>query len=73
MHEFAIAVDVAKLKRDKDIVLAWHIAALTRGTKGLPKLESLLLTRAKRVQSLAEQRANLTMILGPGKPVSKPH
>lgn len=43
---------------DRDVTLAWSIAALTRGTKGLPKLDTLL-TRKKTThrQTTAEQTA----------------
>ena len=33
--------------RDRDLSLAWHIAALTRGTKGLPPLDRLLTRRGR--------------------------
>lgn len=43
---------------DRDMSLAWHVAALTRGTKGLPKLETLLTTKpTTRRQSAREQVA----------------
>jgi hypothetical protein len=46
-------------ERDRDITLAWHSAALTRGTKGLPKLETLLTKKPVRSQrqTAAEQAA----------------
>ena len=65
LHEFALYVDTAKAARDRDMTLAWHIAALTRGTKGMPKLQSLLVSRGQRVQSVAQKRAALQMIFGP--------
>lgn len=42
---------------DRDITLAWSIAALTRGTKGLPKLDRLLTRKASRRQTPQEQAA----------------
>jgi hypothetical protein len=38
---------------DRDVSLAYAIAGLTRGTKGLPKLETLL--RRKHKQTVREQ------------------
>jgi hypothetical protein len=41
---------------DRDTSLAWHIAALTRGTKGLPKLETLLVNQPKRTRQSAREQ-----------------
>jgi hypothetical protein len=42
--------------------LAWHFAALTRGTKGLPTLKSMLAKRTPEKQSLRVQRAQLELL-----------
>jgi hypothetical protein len=49
-------------EHDRRVMLAWEIAALTRGTKGLPRLDSLLARRTTGLpltRSLADQRAQL--------------
>lgn len=44
--------------QDRDMTLAWHVAALTRGTKGMPKLERLLKRKkGSAPQPAAEQAA----------------
>jgi hypothetical protein len=50
-----VALDLRKEQHDRDVTLAWNIAAL-RGTKGLPPLDKILTRRARR-QSPAEQAA----------------
>lgn len=43
---------------DRDMALAWHVAALTRGSKGLPRLDTLLTKKpTARRQSVREQIA----------------
>lgn len=49
------------------MTLAWTTAALTRGTKGLPKLERLLAKRTGSTQSVPQQRAALQLIFGQGR------
>ena len=48
--------------RDRDMVLAWHTAALSRA-KDLPKLETLLTKRvATGKQSVGQHKAALQML-----------
>lgn len=46
-RELVAAKERHEETRDRDLSLAWHIAALTRGTKGLPPLERLLRRRGR--------------------------
>lgn len=46
-RELVAAKERHEEMRDRDLSLAWHIAALTRGTKGLPTLEKLLGRRGR--------------------------
>lgn len=57
-RELVIAKQRAEAAHDRDMSLAWHVAALTRGTKGLPRLQSLFAQkRSAKGQSAAEQIA----------------
>lgn len=57
-RELALAKERREGEHDRDMVLAWHMAALTRRTKGLPKVEQLLTRKpARRQQSVREQIA----------------
>ena len=62
--EFAAARERLKREHQRDLTLAWSMAALTR-TKQLPSLQKLLGTPT-RVQSPQEQRLALAMIFGHG-------
>ena len=44
------------------MVLAYSIAAMTRGTKGLPALESLLIGHKQQPQSAHDMRTQLEAI-----------
>jgi hypothetical protein len=46
---------------DRDMVLAWTIAALGRQTK-LPKVETLFVTHISRPPTVAGQRAQLALL-----------
>lgn len=57
-REFVVAKRLSDERHDRDVTLAYNIAALTRGTKGLPKLDTLLSKRTRRErQSAVEQVA----------------
>lgn len=69
-RDLVVFAQKSRAERDRDIALAWHTAALTRGTKGLPKLERLLSeshhgsSGGPKPQSIDEQRMNLQKIFG---------
>lgn len=46
-RELVAAKERQEEMHDRDLSLAWHIAALTRGTKGLPPLDRLLRRRGR--------------------------
>lgn len=54
MREFAIALERAKTAHDRDLRIAWYVAALSRA-KTLPPLADLL--RLGRPQSALERAA----------------
>lgn len=57
-RELVAAKERHEEMRDRDLSLAWHIAALTRGTKGLPPLDRLLRRKSRAPQqSVREQIA----------------
>lgn len=57
-RELAAYKERRGIEHDRDMSLAWHVAALTRGTKGLPKLETLLTKKqGTRHQTPAQQTA----------------
>lgn len=58
-RELVAAKERYEEQHDRDLSLAWHIAALTRGTKGLPPLDRLRRRRGhgKVRQSVREQIA----------------
>lgn len=61
IREFVVAKKRREDQADRDVALAWRIAALQRQKK-LPSLSSLLISTKKRVQSVDEQRAMLEML-----------
>jgi len=57
-RELVAAKERQEEMRDRDLSLAWHIAALTRGTKGLPPLDRLLRRKSRGPrQTVKEQIA----------------
>lgn len=57
-RELVLLKERQEQAHDRDMVQAWHVAALTRGSKGLPKLETLLTKKpGRRRQSAQEQIA----------------
>jgi hypothetical protein len=56
-REMAAYKERRGLEHDRDMSIAWHVAALTRGTKGLPKLKTLMTRRTENRQSASEQSA----------------
>lgn len=76
-QEFALAKERRAHEHDRDVTLAWSIAALTRGTKGLPKLSSLLMQKPGHRQTAREQVAMWQFIAarfgGTFTPVTEAH
>lgn len=56
-----MARDLAQHARDREIVLAWNTAALSRAKK-LPALKTLLAQSHQKVQTMGEQRAMLALL-----------
>lgn len=63
MREFVVAKRKRDDDTDRDVRLAWSIAALQRQKK-LPSLQSLLNSSRKRLQTVDEQRAMLEILSG---------
>lgn len=67
VRELVVGKDTREEAHDRDVTLAWSIAAMTRGSKGLPKLNSLLIRKQTpnaqpQRQSLAEMQHMLEAI-----------
>lgn len=60
MQEFAIETETRREAQDRDLVLAWHMAAMSR-MKTIPALQTLLARRDRR-QSSQQQRGALQML-----------
>jgi hypothetical protein len=60
-REFVVGQQARRDQHDRDISLAWHMAALERQKK-LPALKSLLGRGGDRRQTVAEQRNVLHML-----------
>lgn len=59
--EFVVWQQRQRDEHNHRMSLAWHIAAMTRGTKGLPKLERLL-AKEHKPQSREAHRLALTQL-----------
>lgn len=72
-----LARERTQREHDRDITLAWSMAALTRGTKGLPKLDSLLSRKMAHRQSQMEMVSQWQIIAarfgGKFVPVTEAH
>lgn len=61
-REFVVAKTKREDERDRDMSLAWHTAALIRGTKGLPKLEQLLVKKRRQPRQTGREQVAMWQI-----------
>lgn len=62
-REFVVAKRLREDRHDRDVTLAYNIASLTRGTKGLPPLEKLLSKRTRREQQSAVEQVAMWQVI----------
>jgi hypothetical protein len=60
-REFVVGLEARRDQHDRDMSIAWHVAALSRQKK-LPELKRLLTKRKERPPSLEQQRGVLHVL-----------